>query len=151
MTTIHPMAMAALIANHKPFDLIDVRPREEFDRLHIPGARSVPLRETSPAKVVSEHKFKASEPLFVICRNRALASLATGMLRAAGCSQPVVVEGGMQTWESMGLPAVPTRRFHFPSLRFLFSKPKTGWAFPHAWAWRNEMLARKIRPAKAKS
>ena len=134
MTTIHPMSMAALIANHKPFDLIDVRPREEFDSLHIPGARSVPLREMSPAKVVSEHKLRASEPLFVVCRNRALASLATGMLRAAGCSQPVVVEGGMQTWEIMGLPAVPTRRFHFPSLRFLFPKRKAGGDFLHPCA-----------------
>lgn|SRR6516162_362863 len=120
MTTIHPMKMAALIVNHKPFDLIDVRPREEFDRLHIPGARSVPLKEMSPAKIVSEHKLKASEPLFLVCRNRALASLASGMLRAAGCSQPVVVEGGMRVWEIMRLPAVPTRRFHFPSFRFLF-------------------------------
>jgi rhodanese-related sulfurtransferase len=124
MTTIHPTRIATLIAYHKPFDLIDVRPREEFDRLHIPGARSVPLKEMSPAKIVSEHKLKASGPLFVVCRNRALASLATGMLRAAGCNRPVVVEGGMRTWEIFGLPAVPTRRFHFPSLRFLFPKWK---------------------------
>ena len=124
MTTIHPTRIATLIAYHRPFDLIDVRPREEFDRLHIPGARSVPLNEMSPAKIASEHKAKASEPLFVICRNRVLASLAIGMLRAAGCRLPVVVEGGMRTWEMMGLPAVPTRRFHFPSLRFLFPKGK---------------------------
>ena len=122
MTTIHPTRIATLIAYHKPFDLIDVRPREEFDKLHIPGARSVPLKEMSPAKVVSEHKLKTSGPLFVVCRNHALASLATGMLRAVGYTRPVVVEGGMQTWESLGLPAVPSRRFHFPFLHFLFPK-----------------------------
>jgi rhodanese-related sulfurtransferase len=124
MTTINPMRIATLIAYRKPFDLIDVRPREEFDRLHIPGARSVPLKEMSPPRVVSDHKLKTSGPLFVVCRNRALASLATGMLRAAGFTTPVVVEGGMQAWENLGLPAVPTRRFHFPSLRFLFLKRK---------------------------
>jgi rhodanese-related sulfurtransferase len=78
----------------------------------------------SPAKIVSEHKVKPSEPLFVVCRNRVLASMATGMLRAAGCTRPVVVEGGMRTWEILELPVVATRRFHFPFLHFLFPKEK---------------------------
>jgi hypothetical protein len=52
------MGMAALTANHKPFDLIDVRLREEFDRLHISGARSVPLKEMAPVKIVRQHQLK---------------------------------------------------------------------------------------------
>ena len=116
MTTIHPTGLATLVANHRPFDLIDVRPQEEFNRLHIPGARSIPLNKMSPFKVVRERKLAASEPLFVICGNRALAGLAAGMLHGAGCIEPVVVEGGMETWETQGLPAVHTARFHFPQM-----------------------------------
>ena len=111
MTTIHPMGMASLIADHRPFDLIDVRSRAEFDKLHIPGARSVPLKKLSPALILRERRLAASEPLFVICRNRVLATLAAGMLRGVGCSQPVVVDGGMETWETQGLPAIRTRNF----------------------------------------
>ena len=94
--------------------LLDVRPKEEFDKLHIRGAHSVPLKEMDPARIVREHQLKTSEPLFVICRNRALASLAAGMLQAAGCNRPVVVEGGMQAWKIMGLPGVSAWRFRFP-------------------------------------
>ncbi len=107
------MGMATLVANRQPFDLIDVRPREEFNRLHIPGARSAPLRRMSPVKILCERKRPASEPLFVIGQSRALAGMAAGMLRGVGCNQPVVVEGGMETWETQGLPAVHTPRFHF--------------------------------------
>lgn len=113
MITVNPEAVANLVSNHNPFDLIDVRPKEEFNRLHILGARSAPLQKMSPVKLLRERKLAASEPFFIISENRALAGMAAGLLRGAGCSQPVVVEGGMANWEARGLPAVPRRRFHF--------------------------------------
>lgn len=113
MTTIHAAGVARLVANHKAFDLIDVRPEEEFKRLHIPGARSNPLNTMAPVKILRERRLPASEPLFVISQSRALAGMAAGILRGAGCIQPVVVEGGMETWEAQGLPAVHTPRFHW--------------------------------------
>ena len=95
-----------MMSGHKLVDLIDVRPREEFNRLHILGARSMPLNQLYPAKVLQERKQAASEPFFIIGRNRALAGLAAGMLHGAGCDQPVVVDGGMPIWEAEGLPTV---------------------------------------------
>jgi rhodanese-related sulfurtransferase len=35
----------ALLQQKKPLTLIDVRPKEQFDQLHIRGARNIPLRE----------------------------------------------------------------------------------------------------------
>ena len=61
------------------------------------------------AKVVRNRKLAATEPLYVICRNRVLASLAAGMLQASGCIHPVVVEGGMDTWATQGLPVMHKR------------------------------------------
>jgi len=106
MTTIHPSGLARMMARQTCVDLIDVRPREEFNRLHIRGARSMPLNQLSPAKVLQERKQAASEPFFIIGRNRALAGIAAGMLHGAGCDRPVVVDGGTQIWETEGLPTV---------------------------------------------
>ena len=116
MITIHPKALARLIATEKKIDLIDVRPRAEFDRLHIRGARSVPLAALRPTKVLQERVGTKSDPVFVICRNRIRASLAAGLLRDAGCKHPVVLDGGMELWETQGLPVVRPIRFEAPAL-----------------------------------
>ena len=113
MTTIDSTGLAALIRSHRPFDLIDVRPREQFNRSHIPGARSAPLNRMSAPKILHERKCGAADPLFVIAEDRALGGMAAGIFRSAGCSSPVVVDGGMTLWQRRDLPVVPTRRFHF--------------------------------------
>ena len=110
MTTIHPVGLSAAITQ-KGVELIDVRSRQEFQRGHIRGARSAPLASLHAAHVVRERGFMNREPLFVISRRRTKASLAAGMLRAAGCIQPVVIEGGMQLWETQGLPVVQTQSY----------------------------------------
>jgi len=130
MTTIHSSAMAALIDKRQPLDLIDVRTKQEFQSFHIRGAQSCPLRELSAAKVLRGRKREATEPLYIICNNRVRASLAAGMLTGAGCRQPVVVDGGMETWVREGLSVVFKRPFwDFPLARFccelmeLFRRP----------------------------
>lgn len=114
MKTIHPTGLLSLIAAHQPFDLIDVRTRKEFDKAHIPGARSIPLQELRAARIMRERKLPATEPLYVICRSRVLAGLASGILEGAGCSNAVVVDGGMETWRAEGLPVV--RKKWFPGI-----------------------------------
>ena len=114
MKTIHPIGLARLIATHQLFDLIDVRTKEEFDKAHIPGARSIPLPELRASKVLRDRKLPATEPLYVICRSRALAGLASGILEGAGCPNAVVVDGGMETWQAQGLPVV--RKKWFPKI-----------------------------------
>jgi rhodanese-related sulfurtransferase len=111
MITIHSSAMAALIDKRQPLDLIDVRTEQEFRSFHIRGARSFPLRELLAAKLLRGRKREATEPLYIICNNRVRASLAAGMLTAAGCCHPVVVDGGMNTWVRQGLPVVCKKSF----------------------------------------
>jgi SulP family sulfate permease len=113
MTIIQPTSLASLVRSHRTFDLIDVRPEREFERLHIPGARSAPLNKMSAPKILRDRKCPASEPLFVVAENRALGGMAAGILRGAGCNLPVVVDGGMAVWQRQDLPAVHPRRFHF--------------------------------------
>ena len=157
MITIHPKALARLIVTQKNLDLIDVRPRAEFNRVHIRGARSVPLRTLLPATVLRERVGARMDPVFLICWNRVRASMAAGLLRDAGCERPVVLDGGMELWEAQGLPVVHPIRFEAPALvqalgrvvqpraprlhrrwserltdldTFFFNKPAT-----HVWWW----------------
>ncbi len=116
MITIHPKALARLIATVDNIDLIDVRPRAEFNRVHIRGARSVPLAKLRPIKVLQERVGTKSDPVFVVCWNRMRASMAAGLLRDAGCKHPVVLDGGMALWETQGLPVVRPIRFEAPAL-----------------------------------
>ena len=111
MITIHSSAMAALIDKRQPFDLVDVRTEQEFRSFHIRGAQSFPLRELSAPKLLHGRKREPTEPLYIICNNRLRASLAAGMLTAAGCCHPVVVDGGMNTWVRQGLPVVCKKSF----------------------------------------
>lgn len=116
MITIHPKALAKLIVTQDKLDLIDVRPRSEFNRVHIRGARSVPLAGLNPAKVLQDRVGAKSDPVFLICWNRMRASMAAGLLRDAGCQHPVVLDGGMELWETQGLPVVHPIRFEAPAL-----------------------------------
>ena len=111
MITIQSLGLAALIDNRQPFDLIDVRTEQEFRSFHIRGAWSFPLRELLAAKLLRGRKREGPEPLYIICNNRVRASLAAGMLTGAGCRQPVVVDGGMNTWVRQGLPVVRKKPF----------------------------------------
>jgi rhodanese-related sulfurtransferase len=91
---IGTMGATRLVAGRLPFDLIDVRPREDFNRSHIPGARSIPLNRFTPVKIVHEGKAAKPKPFVIIGEDRVRASLASGMLGGAGCNLPAAVEGG---------------------------------------------------------
>jgi len=116
MITIHPLGLATLIDdNREALDLIDVRTDEEFSSFHIAGARSVPLKKLSASKVLRDRKSGTTEPLYIIGDSRVRASLAAGILTGGGCSQAVVVDGGMDAWMSQGLSVVSKKRFwNFP-------------------------------------
>ena len=47
MTTIHPTGLAALVANHKPFELIDVRPGQGIQERTHSGRALDPAEETA--------------------------------------------------------------------------------------------------------
>ena len=149
MTTIHPHGLAEAIANQKTFELLDVRSRQEFERKHIHGARSVPLRTFQPVRLLRERGRKNPEPLFVICDGRAKASLAAGMLAAAGCLQPVVVAGGMQLWENQDLPVVHCVRRHMAAMAQQFGdiiRPhilRLGNIWLDAVRWMQRVLSRR--------
>jgi rhodanese-related sulfurtransferase len=97
-------ALGALVVNHEPIELIDVRSKKEFAAMHIPGARSVPFGELAATTIFRRGR-PTTERVYVICtEGHARASLATGILRSAGCVNAVPVDGGMKDWVARGFP-----------------------------------------------
>src|SRR5882757_11564677 len=89
------LALETLVVNHEPVELIDVRSRKEFAAMHIPGALSVPFGELAATKIFRRRR-PTTERVYVISADgHARASLATGILRSAGCVNAVPVDGGM--------------------------------------------------------
>jgi rhodanese-related sulfurtransferase len=89
------LALETLIVNHEPIELIDVRSRKEFAAMHIPGARSVPFGELAATKIFRRGRPTTERVYVISAGGHARASLATGILRSAGCVNAVPVDGGM--------------------------------------------------------
>jgi rhodanese-related sulfurtransferase len=81
--------------------VLDVRPREEYDAGHIPGAVSIPLEELHKRK----KELPRSKEIVVYCRGPlcALAPEATRYLKGNGYRVKRLVEGAPD-WEAAGLP-----------------------------------------------
>ena len=109
MKTIDPLHLEALYEAGKPIELIDVRPQDEFDRLHALGSRSVPLPELSHSELLRERRLSPDKPLYIICRKGVLAKLAAEDLAVGGFDNSIIVEGGIDAWVHLGLPIVRQR------------------------------------------
>ena len=108
MKTITPFELQTLI-NERGVEVIDVRPKHDFKRMHAAVARSIPLADFEPHTVLAYRRLGKREPLYIMCYKRMLASLAAGSLAAAGLLEPVVVDGGIEAWERQSLPLVRER------------------------------------------
>ena len=98
------LALETLVVNHEPIELIDVRSRKEFAAMHIPGARSVPFGELAATRIFRRERPTTERVYVISAGGHARASLATGILRSAGCVNAVPVDGGMKDWVARGFP-----------------------------------------------
>ena len=98
------LALETLVVNHAPIELIDVRSRKEFAAMHIPGARSVPFGELAATRIFRRRRPTTEHVYVISAGGHTQASLATGILRSAGCVNAVPVEGGMKDWLARGFP-----------------------------------------------
>src|SRR5207247_9546302 len=103
MTVMDCSALGVLIANHEPIELIDVRSKNEFAAMHIPGARSLPLGELVTPKIFRKRPL-TTERVYVISENgHAQASLATSILPSPGRVHAVPTDGRLKDWAARGL------------------------------------------------
>lgn len=82
--------------------LLDVRTPAEFEEIHVEGAVLHPLTELNPTHVRGLAQGKRA--CVLICRSGGRARQAAEKLATSGVSGLQVMTGGMQAWESEGLP-----------------------------------------------
>ncbi|MFT3897590.1 MAG: rhodanese-like domain-containing protein [Thermomonas sp.] len=96
-----PAALTALV-NREDALVVDVRAAADFEKGHIPGAKSLPLAQVEP-----EHRLLAlakSRPVVLVCKAGQSAEGAAGKLRKAGFERVFVLAGGIDGWQQAGLP-----------------------------------------------
>ena len=82
--------------------LIDVRTPAEYGEVHIPGSQLMPLDRLDPAEVKAAAG--QAEQCVLVCRSGKRAEQACQKLKAAGCGNISVLEGGVLAWENADLP-----------------------------------------------
>ena len=115
MKIITPFELQMLI-DKRSVELIDVRPKKDFKKIHALVARSIPLPELEPHSLLSHRKLDRHAPLYIMGPSRALGSLAACSLAGAGLNEPVVVEGGIEAWEEQCLPVVRKKSWRMPEI-----------------------------------
>lgn len=105
VTTISPKELAELCKQGKP-EVIDVRTPMEFQEVHAPMARNVPLDRLDPKAIMQARNGQKDQPLYIICRSGGRGRQACEKFLAAGFSNVVNVDGGTLAWAECGLPVV---------------------------------------------
>ncbi len=91
--------------NNKPnFMVLDVRNQDEWNELHIEGAKLIPVSELESR--IGELEADKEKEIAVICRSGIRSAKAQGILKEHGFKNPISVLGGMMEWKSQNLPVV---------------------------------------------
>lgn len=100
--TIDALALHELVDSGKNVRIVDVRTPGEFESAHIPGSYNVPL------DLLREHRdeFLAhfDENVVLVCRSGQRATQAEEALRTAGLFNVHILDGGILSWDALGLP-----------------------------------------------
>jgi rhodanese-related sulfurtransferase len=98
---LSPEAVVELLNEDKAV-IIDLRDKETYSKGHI-----IHAIQASEDDFLSQRmdKYKTKTIVFVCARGQQSAALAT-KLRSQGFSEPLVLAGGIQAWQSRDLPLV---------------------------------------------
>jgi len=84
---------------------IDVRTPQEFESVHIVGARNIPLPDLH--NYVDELKSLSQElPIRLVCRTQNRAKIAYEYLTNNGLTNCEILDGGITAWVAQGKPVV---------------------------------------------
>jgi rhodanese-related sulfurtransferase len=104
MKTIHPLELEAKIEANETVEILDLRPRCQFETRHVPGSHSLPFNEFDAEALVHARELPLPEPLYLISERSEQARIAAGSMAHRGLDNLIVVEGGLANWERNGLP-----------------------------------------------
>lgn len=104
--SVNALAAMSSQVSRRPFLLVDVRPREQFDMCSLPGAVNIPIealrRNASVFREVwltfSAANSRTELPIVLLCRRGNQSQDAVRILHERGYHPVVDVEGGLQQW-----------------------------------------------------
>ena len=115
MKAISINELKSLMSAGNPLTLIDVRTPAEFEAIHVPGARSMPLDTLDCAGVLAgRDKSGEATPIHILCHSGVRAKKAAEKFAAVGMKDCLVVEGGTQAWADAGFPVERGKRAVLP-------------------------------------
>lgn len=92
-----------LLMNRSDAVILDIRQPAEYKKGHILGSKTLTQEQVNKADFKSLEKYK-STPIVVVCAMGMTARRTASQLLKNGFSQVSVLKGGMNTWNSAGLP-----------------------------------------------
>lgn len=93
---------ATQIINQGKTLILDVRSAADFAAGHIRDAKNIPLKELK-GRVAELEKFKG-RPVIVVCSKGLQSNKATALLKKEGYTEATSLLGGLDAWQSQGLP-----------------------------------------------
>jgi rhodanese-related sulfurtransferase/rubrerythrin len=110
-TDLSPVQARAYLAAHgsDAFTLLDVRQDWEYEELHIPGAKHIPLPEL--AERVAE--LDRGKPVLAYCRSGKRSSAAAGLLAGQGFGRVLNLAGGITAWQGQAVSGGPNLGLDF--------------------------------------
>jgi len=84
--------------------LLDVREPDEYDEVHAPNSKLIPLGQLS-SRLAEIANFK-DKSVVVICHSGVRSQKAAKLLQDVGFSHASSVAGGMVAWEKAGLEVI---------------------------------------------
>lgn len=109
---IKPDDLDEMIENHDDLLIVDVREGEEYARGHIPGALAIPrglLEGAADANSKYRHEILSGARERVVvtyCQSGGRSALAADTLKQMGFDKAYSLAGGIELWQSEGLPVV---------------------------------------------
>lgn len=102
-SAVSPQQATQLI-NNQDAKVVDLRPKDEFRKGHLPNAINIPARDLQ--RRMSELDKYKDDPIILVCKSGTSAGASGAILAKAEFKQLHKLRGGILEWQSNGLPLV---------------------------------------------
>ena len=95
---------ATQLINTEDAKVVDVRPKEEFRKGHLPNAINIPSKDMQ--RRIGELDAYKETPIILVCKTGTSAGASGAMLAKAGFKRLHKLRGGIMEWQNSSLPLV---------------------------------------------
>lgn len=101
--SVSPQQATQLI-NNQDAKVVDVRPKDEYRKGHLPNAINIPARDFQ--RRISELEDYKDHPIILVCKSGTSAGASGALLAKAGFKKLHKLRGGVMEWRNSSLPLV---------------------------------------------